>query len=60
MFLIWISMKSIIHVEDFKSENTEENGSGVLVKRKGVKAIHTYYKGAQETKGYKFNKTALS
>ena len=53
-------MKSIIHVEDFKSENTEENGSGVLVRRKGVKAIHTYYKGAQETKGYKFNKTALS
>ena len=42
-------MKSIIHVEDFKSENSEKNESGVLVKRKSEKAIHTYYKGAPET-----------
>ena len=49
-------MKSIIHVEDFKSENSEKNESGVLVKRKSEKAIHTYYKGAPETRGYKFKK----
>ena len=49
-------MKSIIHVEDFKSENSEKNGSGVLVKKKSEKAIHTYYKGAPKTKGYKFKK----
>ena len=49
-------MKSIIHVEDFKSESSEKNGSGVSEKRKSEKAIHTYYKGAPETKGYKFKK----
>ena len=49
-------MKSIIHVGDFKSENSEKNGSGVLAKRKSGKAIHTYYKGAPKTKGYKFKK----
>ena len=51
-------MKAIIHVEDFKLENLEKKESGVLVRRKSEKAIHTYYKGATETKGYKF-KTLL-
>ena len=37
-------MKSIIHVEDFKSENSEKNKSGVLVKRKSEKAVHTHKK----------------
>ena len=49
-------MKSIIHVEDFNLENSKKNGSGVLVKRKSEKAIHTYNKGAPKTKGYKFKK----
>ena len=49
-------MKSLIHVEDFKSKNLEKNRSGVLVKRKSEKPIHTYCKGAPETKGYKFKK----
>lgn len=49
-------MKSIIHVENFKSENSEKNKSGVLVKRKSEKAIRYYYTGAPETKGYKFKK----
>ena len=49
-------MKSIIHVEDFKSKNLEKNRSGVLVKRKSEKAIRYYYTGAPKTKGYKFKK----
>ena len=49
-------MKSIIHVEDFKSKNLEKNRSGVLVKRKSEKAIRYYYTGAPTTKGYKFKK----
>ena len=53
-------MKSIIHVEDFKSENSEKNESEVLVKRKSEKANHSYYKGALKTKGYKFKKLLLA
>ena len=49
-------MKSIIHVEDFKLDNSGKNGSGVLVKRKSEKAIYTYHKGALKTKGYRFKK----
>ena len=49
-------MKSIIHVEDLKSENSKKNGTGVLVKRKSEKAIRYYYMRAPETKGYKFKK----
>ena len=41
-------MKSIIHVEDFKSENSEKKESGILVRRKSEKAIHTYCKGTPE------------
>ena len=49
-------MKSIIHVESFKSE---KKGSGVLAKRKSKKAVHTQKKGC-ETKGYKFRGLLLA